>query len=178
MKNAAIPKPGYTDKQTAWRALRLIKISILILSLGLTFVGKRKAGWPIVSWALYSEYSARFRPPEPVAIDTELRIYTTTGDMYVVKPEHVLTVPRDSLSHKIIEHSFNEDNVTLRNSSRQYLANALLSQLPQHSEIEAVELWEISYQVEPLSVPPFQAQSPASRVMLGSFSTKELAQIN
>lgn len=166
--------PAYVGSSNALRALQLTKISLLILFLGICVVGKRKSTWPIVSWSLYSGYSARFRPPEPSVSAIELRVYTTAGELYVVKPEHVLTMPRDSLSHKLVEHAFNDVDVSLRDASRRYLRHAVSNLLPKGSEIETIQAWKNTYPIEPLSVPPIELQAPTAEVKLGSFSEADL----
>ncbi|GEM_PF-2333914 len=178
MEDQTITEPGDASKSNPLQALRLIKIFLLILVLGICVVGKRKSTWPIVSWALYSGYSARFRPPEPSVSAIELRVYTTTGDLHLVKPEHVLTLPRDSLSHKIVEQAFDNANVRVRDASRRYLMRAVSNLVHTNSEIQTIQAWKLSYQVEPLEVPPIQLQAPTSEVMVDSFSREDIAEKN
>ena len=158
----------YPNKVDALRALKLIKICLLIFLIGICIVGKTKSTWPMISWALYSEYSARFRPPEPSVSDVELRVYTE-GEMYVVKPEQILTLPRDSLAHKIVEQAFSNTAIDSQ-ASRKYLLRAVSSLIDANSEIKSIQAWKKTYQIEPLKVPPIQLQNPATEVMLGSFS--------
>lgn len=176
MENKVISEPGYAGNSNARQALRLTKIFLLIFLLGICVVGKGKSAWPIVSWALYSEYSARFRPPEPSVSAIELRVYTTTGELHVVKPEQLLSVPRDSLAHKIVKHAFDDADVSLRDASRRYLMRAVSNLVRANSEIKTIQAWNISYQVEPLAVPPIQLQAPTSQVMLDSFSREDIAE--
>jgi len=150
-------------------ALRLIKISLLIFLLGMCVVGKRKSTWPIMSWALYSEYSARFQPPEPTVTNLELRVITIDGQTHIVKPKDVLTMPRDSLSYRIIEQAFSGEDAAVRVASQDHLRRSLSILLHPHTEIERVQVWEKIYPVAPLSVPPVQIDSPKREVMLGSF---------
>lgn len=178
MKNQTSLASRYVSNSNPLQALQLTKISLLIFLLGICVVGKRKSTWPIVSWALYSEYSARFRPPEPSVSAVELRVRTTTGELHVVKPEQILTIPRDSLSHDIVERTFNDANISLRDASRKYLMGAVSSLIRADSKIETIQAWKISYQVEPLKVPPIQLQTPTSEVMLDSFSRQDLIESN
>lgn len=129
----------------------------------------------MISWALYSEYSARFRPPEPSVSAVELRVYTDR-DLYVVKPEHILTFPRDSLSHKIVEQAFKNIDTDSRDVSRKYLLRAVSSFIDADSEIKSIQAWKKTYQIEPLTVPPIQLQAPSTEVMLGSFSQEGFTQ--
>lgn len=125
MKGKPISEREYVSSSNARWALRLTKISLLILLLGVCVVGKRKSTWPVVSWALYSGYTARFRPPEPAVSVTELRVYTPTGELQIVKPEQILTLPRDSLSHNIVAHAFDDTDAGVRDESRRYLMRAV-----------------------------------------------------
>lgn len=155
-------------------ALRIIKISLLIFLLGMCVVNKRKSTWPIVSWALYSEYSARFRSPQPTVTDWELKVFTAGGQEHIVKPEHILTVPRDSLSYDIVEQAFSGTDEVVKTESRQYLVRSLNHLLRPDTNIERVQAWETTYAISPLSVPPYQSTAPTKTVMLGSFSLAEL----
>lgn len=163
----------YPNRANALRALLLTKICLLIFFVGICVVSKTKSTWPMISWALYSEYSARFRPPEPSVSTVELRVYTETGEMYVVKPEQILTLPRDSLSHKIVEQAFSNTDINSQNASRKYLLRTVSSLIAPNSEIKSIQAWKKTYQIEPLTVPPIQLQNPATEVMLGSFSQKD-----
>ncbi len=175
MEDKEILESGYSTSHNALRALQLTKISLLIILLGVSIVGKRESTWPIISWALYSGYSARFSPPEPSVSVTELRVYTTAGNLDIVKPEHILTIPYDSLSHSIVENAFDDSNVNHRDASRRYLMGAVLRFMDEeNSQIKTIEAWNLSYQVKPLMVPPIQIQAPTSEVMLGSFSKEDL----
>lgn len=176
MRTKIKSKPESASNSDNLWALRAIKISLLVFLLGICVVGKRKSTWPIVSWALYSEYSARFRQPEPSVSIIELRAYTETGELYVVKPEQILTLPRDSLAHKIVEQAFINTDTSLRDASRKYLLRAVSSLIDADSEIKSIQAWQKSYQIEPLTVPPIQLQSPDTEVMLGSFSQQDFTQ--
>jgi len=96
----------------------------------------------------------------------------------VVKPEHVLTLPRDSLSHKIVEQAFDNADVRVRDASRRYLIRAVSNLVHTNSEIKTIQAWKLSYQVEPLEVPPIQLQAPTSEVMVDSFSREDIAENN
>ena len=173
MRDKTISKPEYPGKTNPLLALNLIKIYLLIFLIGICVVGKTKSTWPMVSWALYSEYSARFRPPEPSVSAVELRVYTETGEMYVVKPEQILTLPRDSLSHKIVEQAFSNTDVNSQDASRKYLLRAVSSLIDANSQIRSIQAWKKTYQIEPLTVPPIQLQKPTTEVILGSFSQED-----
>ena len=176
MKDKTISKPEYLSNANPKRALQLTKIYLLLFLIGICVVGKTKSTWPMISWALYSGYSARFRPPEPSVSAVELRVYTETGELYVVKPEHILTFPRDSLSHKIVEQAFSNTDLNSQNASRKYLLRAVSSSIDANSEIKSIQAWKKTYQIEPLTVPPIQLKNPTTEVMLGSFSDEDFIQ--
>lgn len=175
MENKEILESEHITNNGQW-ALNLTKISLLIIILGVSIVGKRESTWPIISWALYSGYSARFRTPEPSVSVTELRVYTTAGNVRIVKPEHILTIPYDSLSHDIVENAFDDSNINInhRDASRRYLMQAVSNFIGENTQIETIEAWSLSYQVKPLTVPPIEKQSPTNEVMLGSFSREDV----
>ena len=178
MEDKAISKQRYASNSEALNPLQLTKVSLLIFLVGICVVGKRKRTWPLVSWNLYSGYSERFHPPKPSVSAVELRVYTTTGALHIVKPEHLLTFPRDSLSHSIVAGAFDDTDVSVRDASRRYLMNAVSNLVRTKSEIKTIQAWELSYQVEPLAVPPIQSQAPTAEVMLGSFSEEDLIKSN
>lgn len=156
-------------------SLQLMKVSLLFFLLCSFIVGKQESTWPLISWVLYSGYSARFRPPEPSVSVTELRIRTVAGEAYTVKPEQILSIPYDSLSHSIVEQAFDDANPSVRDESRQYLVRAISRLIRPESEIETVQAWKISYATEPLSVPPLQRDNPTTTAMIGSFSSTDIA---
>ena len=170
-------KQDISSANALW-ALRLTKISLAIFLVGVCFVGKQKSTWPIVSWALYSGYSARFRPPPPTVFVTELKVYTESGELRVVKPESILTLPRDSLAHSIVEQAFSNTDTGVRDESRRYLMRAVSNLLGESSEIETIQAWQLSYSIEPSAVPPIQVQAPTSETLLGSFSKADLVVMN
>ena len=173
MRDKTISKAEYPNNVNAIRALQLTKIYLLIFLVGICVVGKTKSTWPMISWALYSDYSARFRPPEPSVSAVELKVYTETGELYVVKPQHILTFPRDSLSHKIVAQAFNNTNINTRDASRKYLLRAVSNLIDANSQIKSIQARKKTYQIEPLTVPPIQLQTPTTEVMLGSFSQED-----
>ena len=180
MENQTISKPRDTSNFRSSQALRLTKTSLIIFLLGISVVGKNESGWPIITWILYSGNSPRFFTPEPSVSAVELRVYTTAGDLHIIKPEQILTVPYDSLSHSIVEQAFDnaDGDLRVRDESRRYLMSAVAKMIPENSEIETIEAWRLSYQVEPLSVPPIQVEDSSSEVKIDSFSKRELVKNN
>ena len=166
MKNTHHSDPSYI--------LGLTKVSLSIFLLSFCFIGKQEATWPLVSWVLYSGYSARFRTPEPSVSAIELRVYTKSGKIHIVKPEQILSLPYDSLSHNIVEQAFYNEDTEVRDASRRYLINAISKYINDSSKIESIQAWQLSYQVEPLTVPPIQVQAPTEEVMIGSFSKEDI----
>ncbi|MGF1478319.1 MAG: hypothetical protein ACFB4I_02340 [Cyanophyceae cyanobacterium] len=135
--------PGYANNSNALKALQLTKISLLVFLLGVGVVGKRESTWPIVSWILYSGYSARYRPPKPSVSAVELRAYTATGGSHLVKPEQLLFIPYDSLSHSIVEQAFDTTDTDLRDASRKYLMRAVSRLIRANSNIETIQAWRL-----------------------------------
>lgn len=160
------------QQKQARQSLKLIKIILLVFALGICVVGKTKMTWPVVAWTLYSGYSPRFRPPEPSVSIMELRVSTTSGERLIIKPEQILSLPRDSLSHEIVEQAFKDTESELRTESRKYLLNAVSKYINTNSEIEAIQGWQLTYKIEPTTVPPIQRQAPDQEVMLGSFAAE------
>jgi len=180
MKNLTNFQPGCGSNSQSEQALLLIKISLVICLLGVAVVARRESGWPIISWILYSGYSERYQPPKPSVSEIELRIYTDAGDVHIVKPEQILSIPYDSLSYSIVKQAFNEKDkdVSVRDASRKYLMQAISEFISTDSKIQTIEAWELSYQVEPLEVPPIEKNHPTSEVMLNRFSRENLIPSN
>lgn len=173
MKDRVISKQKSHTSSNSLLALKLTKIFILIFSVGIFVVGRRETTWPIITWILYSGYSDRFRSPKPSVSAVELRVYTATGERYTVKPERILSLPYDSLSHSIVAKAFDDTDIEVRDASRNYLINAVSRFLDTDSEIQTIEAWEISYEVEPLKVPPLHKENPTQKIMLGNFSLQD-----
>ncbi len=174
LKEKVILKSENNSNSNSLLTLRLTKISLIFFLLGISIVGRRESTWPITTWVLYSEYTDRFRPPKPSVSTIELKVFTTAGELYTVKPENILSIPYDSLSFYIVKHALDDNDISIRDDSRRYLLRAIAKLIPKDSEIETIEAWNVSYRVEPLKVPPLQLQAPTDKVMLGSFSQKDL----
>lgn len=161
------------DINCSW-ILRITVISLLIFILGICVAGKRKSTWPIITWSLFSSYSKRFQFPEEIISTTELRIYTKTGKSYVIRPEQLISVARSGLSKRLIANAFDDSNISVRNATRIYLVRRLRDYIPKGSNVEIIQGWKISYQVEPLALPPIRLEEPMSEVMVGSFYHRDL----
>ena len=174
LKEQVVVELESKNQSNSLLTLRLTQISLLIFLLGIGIVGRRESTWPIITWVLYSTYTDRFRPPKPLVSTVELKVYTATGELHIVKPENILSVPYDSLSYDIVEQAFNDNNINLRDESRRYLLRAVTKLIRPDSEIKTIEAWKISYQVEPLKVPPIQLEAPMEKIMFGSCSQEDL----
>lgn len=174
MKDTEVVRQKKTDHFNSLYILRLTKISLLIFLISFCFIGKQEATWPLVSWVLYSGYSDRFRTPKPSVSAIELRVYTESGEVHVVNPELILSLPYDSLSHNIVEQAFYNTDTQIRDASRKYLIKAVSKYINSSSEIKSIQAWQLSYKVKPLEVPPIQVQNPTDEVMIGSFSQEDL----
>lgn len=174
MEDISASRSERIDRSSAAWHLLLVKLSLAFFLLGISVVGRRESTWPIITWILYSGYSARYRPPEPTASALELRAYTASGDLHVVKPEQLLSIPYDSLSYGIVEQAFAQADTNIRDDSRAYLIDAVSEHTD--AKIETLQAWTLSYPVQPLEVPPIQRQSPASETMFGSFSREDAPQ--
>lgn len=173
----ALEAASASELRNSW-VLQATKISLALFLVGTSLAGKQKATWPMVSWVLYSHYSARFRTPEPSVSVIRLGVRTEAGTLHIVRPEQILTLPRDSLAHSIVEGAFESSDADVRTASRKYLVQAMADFLDTDSAIATIQAWKVSYQVEPLEVPPIQTQTPTTEVSLGSFSNRDLAENN
>lgn len=169
-----VAKLDKSSNSSSARALQLMKVFLLLLIVGLSFAGKQESTWPITTWVLYSGYSARFRLPEPATSAIQIRIYTASDDLYIIKPEEILSLPYDSLSHSIVEQAFVGSDPQVKNESRKYLVKTLAKFIPPDAEIKTVQAWELSYAVDALQIPPIDQENPAAEIMLDSFTVAEL----
>lgn len=153
------------------RELRVTKVVLLIIVLGLCVVGKRYALWPIVTWPMYST----LMPQLPAAAcATELRVVSSRAEMYKLAPSDLIPMDRAGDADKSLEVAFNDSDHFSRDAYRVYLATLVRRALPD-VEVETIQGWKVCWEVDPLAVPPLNRDRPVTETLLDSFTASPRA---
>lgn len=169
-KGDSLPKNA---TQSEMLSLNIIKISLALFLIALCIVGKRKTTWPLITWTLYSTYGESFQFPSQTASTVELRAFLSSGEVLTVRPETLITQTRENLSKRILNNVISQSNSEVGNSTQSYILSIFQEKIGGDVEIEFVEVWEISYEVYPLKIPPLERDAPSKMIYLGSFSVKK-----
>ncbi|MBC7788912.1 MAG: hypothetical protein H7Z74_03105 [Anaerolineae bacterium] len=171
-----MPSSGQSDAFPATsvrRELGLTKAVIVILGIGLVFVGRREAAWPIATWAMYSKRTTAFPPARASII--ELKVISVQGDTHAVSSIDLFPAERVEVADILFLHAFDDTPPKHRDSDRSYLVR-LLNLRMSDVEIQEIQGWRVSWDVSPLELPPLRRDRPAEVRLLGSFSAAHYGQ--
>ena len=152
------------------KKLRIIKVVIFVLILGISVRGKKISTWPIMNWPVYTTFSRGF--PEPTASAVELRVYSKSGDLYILKPKDLMPIERTSISKNVFNYAFSHDDSRLEIKNRVYLAQTV-TRILKDVEVDSIQAWKLNWDVSPLDVPPLTKDKPTNEFFLGSFLIKD-----
>lgn len=156
-----------SQPDAARNELRLTKLALLVILLGLCVVGRRTVGWPIITWPMYSA-STKGVPP-PVTFDVELRIIDDTNRALKLLPVDIILKGRQEVAERAIIEAFDPETAeSLREAHRRYLGGVVLRRLPEAGTV-IIEGWKIEWAVDPFKLPPLDLQNPSRQVMMGRF---------
>jgi hypothetical protein len=150
----------------AHKELLLLKTILLIICLSLLFVGRSTAFWPIVTWSMYSTDVTEFPPPRTSVI--ELRVISSTGDLYRLTPSDLFPAGRQEVVADAIWRAYDVSDPQLRDEYQTYLTYLVKQELP-YVSIKKIQGWKLLWRVDPLALPPLDRSKPFRESMLGSF---------
>lgn len=166
-----------TDRQFR-RQLRLAQGALLCLLAGTAMVGHRIAGWPLMTWTMYTRRTTPSPLPASDASSrvsaVELRVGTRSGRLVTIAPVEFFTIDRISAAELAIASAFDEADPASRKAHRRYLAT-VVRQLLRGEEPATIEGWRIEWAVDPLALPPLDRRRPLSERRLGGFSATDPA---
>jgi hypothetical protein len=154
--------------------LRRTKAALLIILLGIGVVGRRRAGWPITTWPMYSRRETTF--PPSLASAVELRAISRAGEVYRLAPYYLFLrgTAAAGIAQQAIELAFVDGDRQRRKANRAYLTGVVADTLP-GVDIAKIQGWRHEWTVEPLAQPPLDRNHPSREFMLGSFDTADYA---
>lgn len=148
------------------RGLWLTKTALLVIGVGLCTVGRRLAGWPIVTWWMFSTVAPTFPPPHTSGL--ELRVVASTGDVHRLAPWEVLSMERTDVVERAIERAFDDGDEARRNADRAYL-RFLVERRLVGVDVEMIQGWRLHWKVSPRALPPLDRDRPVREEVLGAF---------
>jgi hypothetical protein len=152
----------------AQKQLRLIKITLLVILIGLSVVERRIAAWPIMTWPMYSTRTTPFPPPSASGIELRV-ILSTTGGVQKLTEVDFFPMGRTRVAERAMRSAFDDADPTLRAAYRTYLVK-VIHRILHADEVDTIEGWRLEWAVDPLALPPLDRARPVREVRLGSFS--------
>ncbi|ESA32082.1 hypothetical protein N836_28415 [Leptolyngbya sp. Heron Island J] len=124
--------------------------------------------WPFTWWDMYSTGSPEKPPTEVSRI--ELHIVDSTGEQHVLRPMDLYTLDDDTSNqvpgHRLM-HNALADDAEQQAIYRPYLIQQIEFVLD--TQIEQVEAWHYSWQVDFAQQPPIDINQPAQTVLIERF---------
>jgi hypothetical protein len=147
--------------------LRLTKVSLALILLGMSVVGRRTSPWPIITWPMYS--ASRKPIPPPTTFEVELRAVDDTGRAHKLAPADIILAGREKVAARAIIEAFDPATPQpLRDAQRRYLAGVVLRRLPDARTV-AIEGWRTEWEVDPFKLPPLDVHNPSRSFVFGRF---------
>lgn len=154
------------SKLTERQQLRFAEFFIVALVLLLILSPGQKKHWPFVYWDLYS----RENPQVPQSASrTVLRVLDIGNQWHWLRSMDIYTLDDDtskqSPGRNLIQGSFES------NSQQRQYRSTLVIRLEEilGSEVETVEAWQLTWNVNFDSYPPLQFAQPETTKKIGSF---------
>ena len=143
----------------AHRRRRLVLALLLVLVVTLGLVNVQPDAWPVVTWPVYAK--ARPGVPGPTTSVIEARVRTGSGRTHVLRGEDLVEFSRLDIADEALEGSI--DDV----EDRAYLTRLVRGSLD--DGVEFIELWVVTWRVDPQAVPPLQRDRPITERKLVRF---------
>ncbi len=144
--------------------LRATQALLLALIAALGLIGKRIDYWPVVTWPVYA--SVRPQLPGPTASLLEARVRTRDGgDPHVLRSADLVERSRHRLADEALARAASPDATA---AERAFLARLAGHALPA-AELEAIEVWELTFAVDVAVRPPLDLDRPARERLRAAF---------
>jgi hypothetical protein len=152
------------------RRFLAIKLSLAIIIAGLFLVLRRSYFWPLVVWTMYGDRADLF--PKDTRVQSRVRVSggepLRSRDLW---PWDLVEVELYWMVDTAFEGAIEPTDTRWRRESRAYIDTPIRHKYPGLGEYNA-EIWELSWNVDPYAVPPFDRSRPDPETLLGAFSTE------
>jgi hypothetical protein len=146
----------------------VLLVLILVLALG----GRSEYAWPITTWPVYSLIKPKF--PKPTTSLLEARVTTTSGASHVLRATDLVESSRLGIADRVLDGAVvGDDRADRRALDRAHLARLVALALG-HRNFEAIEVWRVEWQVDPLRRPPLTLSQPSGQTLRARFTTPPL----
>lgn len=148
--------------------LRRTQLVLLLLLVALALVRRGEHFWPIVTWPVYSLIKPEF--PAPTKTLLEARVTTTSREKHVLRSADLIEWSRHAIADLVLEGAAAGDrDAGRRAADRAHLARLIALALG-HEKFEAIEIWSVEWQVEPLVRPPLLRATPRAETQRAEFA--------
>lgn len=144
--------------------------AVILILIGISGIGHRDGGWPIMTWPMYSTYEP-VRPPS-IASLYEVRIVETDSSVRVMTARDLAPMGWVKAAGQILRSAYQDSLPMQRDSSRAYIARQAALRIPA-ARIARIEGWRRDWRCDPLASPPIDYTHPLGDVLVGAFSISE-----
>ena len=155
------------------KKLWIMKVAVILIILSLCVVGRRRTAWPFVNMTMYSSKNIYINDPPQRVFAYRFRIIDHADQVYRLKPCDIIPFDRCSRVEKsVISRAIEEKNPQLRERYRVYLSRLVSHALPKTTP-KTIQVFQMTWPVDPLHVPPFDIKNPSEDVLLASLTVQQ-----
>ena len=109
--------------------------------------------------------------PTPTTSLLEARVTTASGASHVLRATDLVESARIGIAERVLDGAVSgDDRANRRALDRAHLAR-LVGLALGHRDFEAIEVWKVEWQVDPLGRPPLTLSKPSGQTLQARFTT-------
>ena len=152
------------------KKLWIMKVAVILIILSLCVVGRERRYWPFVNWRMYSRKAMEY-PSDKVSM-YRLRIIDHADQVYRLEPWNLIPDhDRTKAAIRVIRQAIKAKNPQKRERYRIYLSRLVSHALPKITP-KTIQVFRLTWPVDPLRVPPFDIKNPSEEVLVASLTVQ------
>ena len=157
--------------------LNLAKFFLAAYLVGMFVVGKKTMLWPVMNWPMYSAREFSYPPPTTSALS--IAAVTEKGDAIIIPMGRLVTTGREVALAPVFQCAAGIERKdqgwkqppTSREDCQRYLSKLVRRVIP-GVQVDAIEISEIFWAVDPLASRPVDSTAPIARKVLTHFKAQ------
>jgi len=151
------------------KKLWIMKVAVILIILSFCVVGRGRRYWPFVNWTMFSAKTLDY-PPDKVSAYM-YRIIDHAGQVYRLEPWTLMPFSRYAQVRSVTRRAIEEKHPRKRERYRVYLSRLVSHALPKITP-KTIQVFRLTWPVDPLRVPPFDIKNPSKEVLLASLTVQ------